>query len=89
MQFFLILGFRHLIKSVQKRVMNFLSKASEFPLSKCYLKKKKWKGYVSENGILILFSLIRAKLNFRKVVGAAAFLRWENTAYLRQVWVNC
>lgn len=32
-----------------------------------------------KNDILIVFPLIRRKMSFRKVVGAAAFLLWEST----------
>lgn len=35
------------------------------------------------------FSLIRGTVNFRKVVGTAAFLLQENPSYLGHVQVSC
>lgn len=61
---------------VGETVTNFLSEASVLSLNKCYFKKI-LTGDVSENDILIVFPPIRGKLNFRKVVGAAAFLLWR------------
>lgn len=53
------------------------------------LKENPYRGDVSENDILIVYPLIRGKLKFMKVVGAAAFLLRENAGYLKHIRVSC